>query len=60
VILLGLLFIEHTSAALLFESGRDELEQVSLIVLAKKVHNSQWIDDAKWKQLLKPEKSRTA
>ena len=59
LILLGLSFIEHTLGALLFKSGRDELEQISLIVLTNGVHNNQRIDDAKCKQLMRPEKTGT-
>ena len=46
VIMLGLSFIEHTLAALLFESGRNKLERISLTVLTEEAHKNQWIDDS--------------
>lgn len=51
VIMLGLSFIEHTLAALLFESGRDDLARTNLTVLTKEAHKIQWIDDAEMKAI---------
>jgi len=58
VILLGLSVIEHTLAALLFASGRDELDRASLTVLVEEAYKYQWITDAELEVIEKTRKIR--
>jgi len=43
-IILGMSFIEHTLAALLFASGRDDLERANLTVLIDNAYEKRWIN----------------
>ena len=53
-IILGLSFIEHTLAALLFASGRGDLDRASLPKLIEEAFQKGWVDEQEKMRSIKP------
>ena len=51
VIVLGMAYVEHTLAALLYRAGRSDLEQANISVLLREAVKLAWLTEAEFKGL---------